>query len=481
MEDFRLIQFGKADAQTEVAEMPTLLKAGYFERDGLIEKAINSSVFLFLGYKGAGKTALSEHMNLISEDSEMFIDQVSLVDFSYKSFPKIVTGDDELEIKTKVAWKWLLLVRILYSLINDTTAHFDDRQKLEHITQVFVESGIFPVKDLSSLVTKSSSHKVQATFRNLGYEYNFSKENISVSVSMVIDLVEELVLSVKESKQHFIIIDGLDDILTSRNVQYVTIASLINVARNLNALFKKKHLLFKIMVLCRTDIFERLPDPNKNKIRTDCSYSFDWYNEGIESQDNCGLVEIANRRTTLTYPEIQDVFQTFFPATYGGKKVKSVLLDMTRHTPRDFLQLLCSIQSQCGTCMVTEADIQKGINEYSMQYFLPEIKDEMVGYVPYKLIDPILTLLSSFHSREFSYKQVENEFAKSKVLRQSGISLLDILTMLYECSAIGNTYSYNGGRETRLTFKYRNRTSSFNSSNNIVLHKGLWKALNVNF
>lgn len=31
------------------------------------------------------------------------------------------------------------------------------------------------------------------------------------------------------------------------------------------------------------------------------------------------------------------------------------------------------------------------------------------------------------------------------------------------------------------TFKYRNRSSSFNRNNRIILHKGLWKALNVNY
>lgn len=56
-----------------------------------------------------------------------------------------------------------------------------------------------------------------------------------------------------------------------------------------------------------------------------------------------------------------------------------------------------------------------------------------------------------------------------------------ILNVLYDCSAIGHTYSYKDGKGTRITFKYRNRNSSFNKDNGIILHKGLWKALNVNF
>ena len=55
------------------------------------------------------------------------------------------------------------------------------------------------------------------------------------------------------------------------------------------------------------------------------------------------------------------------------------------------------------------------------------------------------------------------------------------MRVLYDCSAIGHVYSYKGERITRVTFKYRNRTSTFTPDDRILLHKGLWKALNVNF
>ena len=46
---------------------------------------------------------------------------------------------------------------------------------------------------------------------------------------------------------------------------------------------------------------------------------------------------------------------------------------------------------------------------------------------------------------------------------------------------IGNEYRYNDNSAMRLSFKYRNRTSTFNPKHKIILHKGLWKALNVNY
>lgn len=57
--DFRQINFGLSDAQTEGEDYPNLLSDGYVDILQVVDKAINTSVFLFLGYKGSGKSSLS--------------------------------------------------------------------------------------------------------------------------------------------------------------------------------------------------------------------------------------------------------------------------------------------------------------------------------------------------------------------------------------------------------------------------------------
>lgn len=81
--------------------------------------------------------------------------------------------------------------------------------------------------------------------------------------------------------------------------------------------------------------------------------------------------------------------------------------------------------------------------------------------------------------REFSYSQFVNAF--NNLNMSDDINVDFVLNFLYDFSAIGHAYPYKNGRETRVTFKYHNRHSSFNKENRIILHKGLWKALNVNF
>lgn len=475
--DFREINFGKADAQEEGVECPRLLIDGYYEVNNVVQKVCNTSTFLILGYKGSGKSAFSEHLKLSASD--MCVNQQSLKDFPYKMLSKIVTGDSEIEYKLKVSWRWLLLVQILSALGQDNEAQPSNRNQLYELENFLTQSGIYPLVNMSAVVAKSTSRSFQGKIKGLAYSHTTQEENAQISLEWLIDYVKSVICGFKEMHQHYLVIDGLDDILTSREIQYQSIAALINEVKDLNLFFRQREMPFKIIVLCRTDIFERLPDANKNKIRRDCSFSFSWYKEGEDSQKDCGLIDIINLRGRLVYPNLNDVINTFFPCAFHGNDIYSAMLEMTRHTPRDFLQLLVFIQEHCNSAKVSDEAIEQGIKMYSSEYFLPEIKDEMTGYISYDKIDPIINILSSFREREFSYSQFVTSFRELKT--RDCLNADVVLNVLYDCSAIGNVYPYKNGKETRISFKYRNRHSSFNKENRIILHKGLWKALNVNY
>jgi hypothetical protein len=59
---------------------------------------------------------------------------------------------------------------------------------------------------------------------------------------------------------------------------------------------------------------------------------------------------------------------------------------------------------------------------------------------------------------------------------RSQFDLDEVLSVMYECSAIGNLLN----RRTQYsTFKHRDRHTSFNQDEPIIVHEGLWKALNL--
>lgn len=473
--DFKKLEFGKADAFEEGSEFPNLLINGYLDTNGVVELVLERSAFLFLGYKGSGKSALGEHLRL-KNDYNIFVTSVLLKDFPYKSFSKIISGNEN-ESKLPATWGWLLLTYAIDSLSKDNGATTEVPNELSDTLVNLRKIGVLPVLNIHDFVTKSSKNSfkisIASTFE-FGTESGPEIKESDLKFMHVVNVFKKIISNFRSSSKHIIVIDGLDEILTSREVQYQAIAALIDEAKSLNNFFRTNNVPIKIIVLCRVDIFERLPHPNKNKIRQDSAFVFDWYSESTTaSQSN--LVELVNLRGKLSYPEINDVFKEFFPASFDGKSIYSDLLSFTRHTPRDFLQLMKYIQSSTKGDKVTHEAISTGVKAYSINYFFPEIKDELVGYLDYNLLDDFIRLISTLRKREFALRDVQT-VADTKPSYKS-LNLEYIFNALFECSAIGHVN--HTGQQSFFTFKYRNRNVSFNPTERIVLHKGIWKSLNL--
>ena len=147
----------------------------------------------------------------------------------------------------------------------------------------------------------------------------------------------------------------------------------------------------------------------------------------------------------------------------------------TRHTPRDFLQLLSYIQKCSSRKKVEVGNIIAGIGQYSAKYFLPEIKDELVGYISRDKVEKILNGISSMKKRRFKTNDLANQIYGKYDF--SGTPIITILETLFNCSAIGNVKSRNG--KYYFSFKYRNRHANFVTSQEIFIHRGLWRAMNI--
>lgn len=469
--DFRKINFGLSDAQSESMDFPDLLTDGYFNVAQVIETVNSPRHFLFLGYKGSGKSALSEHFKL--SENDYVVDQHPLKDFPFKFFDKVI-NDEDRALKYKTIWRWLLCVSVLASLYKEMKSVSSQTQLA---IDVFTQLGLFPVINITSLLKKSSSTTISATIKSLGISHTVNAEYAEADMELLTDYVKDVILSIKETKQHLIIIDELDDILTPNGKQFENIAALINEAKDLNAFFLENKMPVKILILCRTDMFERLPGQNLNKIKQANSFTFTWYKEGVDTDKKSDLVCMINKRAKLTYPDVDDVFVSFFPKKYDDANIHSALLNYTRHIPRDFVQLINYIQANCTTNKVTKEAISKGIKSYSTEYFLPEISNELSGYIPSSAIQSVFTVLSSMRSQNFTTEQFVSKFKET--VATVDVDPLEILKVLYDCSAIGHVHFYKEFNGTRVLYKYRNRHTSFLKEDKILLHRGLWKAMNV--
>ena len=486
MYNFKSIKFGYASAEKEGALAPELLLRGFYDQQDLIAGAKTGDRFVFLGYKGSGKSAIGQRLALDAEsDPNLFVASTVLKDFPFNAFGKVGATAAEPESRFPTSWAWLILLRLLDSFRLDQGAFEEGRNSkgidFQKSIEVLTKLNFLPLDDIKTLVVKSSKTGFKASIPAILEATHESSKAASggmeVGFLQLVNHLRKVVNGFTSTSRHLIVVDGLDDILTSKQVQYVSLAALLQEISRINDDLLAHHVPAKVILLCRTDLFELFPDANKNKIRRDSAVTLDWYHDTREASSSA-LISLADLRVQLATGNPNARLLDFLPGSVDGEPIVEALLALTRHTPRDFLQLLESIQVfAIDDEAVTMNQLLSGMRHYSIEYFLPEIKDEMVGRASSSEIDATFGLISAMRSRDFSYLQLKKFIEQTSDPTLKELDVNKVMSILYEASALGTVHS-NQGRDN-YTFKYRNRNSTLGYPDRLLLHRGIWKAMNV--
>jgi hypothetical protein len=476
---FRDIEFGFADAHKEGAEAPGLLLDGFLDDTNLVEQALSGSSFLFLGYKGSGKTAIAERARLLSErEPELFVTAAALDDFSYGDFKSLAGAAGDVESRYPTVWAWVLLLFLVQSLEHDERGRADAPRVYTDPLEGLRSLNLLPLPQLKQLVTSSSKRGFKATIPKF-FEYTEERaaESPDLQIMQMVRALREAVLHFPTTSRHVLFIDGLDEILTQSELQFHALAALISQASRLNDELRAAGKPFKFVVLCRTDIFDRLPGANKNKIRRDSAENLEWFDDPRDP-DRTRLVQLVNLRAETSLQRPVNVFGEYFPTRIEGRPIRRFLLQHTRHLPRDVLQLMKSLQRFAPTSPsepLTDDQLLSGIRHYSNDYFLPELRDELHGYLPTVEIDAAIKLLASLRAARFTLRDLELHAAR---MRLGPVELEALVHTLFECSGIGMVDRSGTGRPV-VTFKYRNRNALLIPDARLLVHPGAWNALNI--
>jgi hypothetical protein len=468
---FKDITFGKSAAEKE---LPHMLIDGFLDSYGYIDKITDEPNFLVLGPKGSGKSAIGVRLKLISDNKDdFFVEKYNLEDLPYKPFSKIIPSKEAREIKFQNDWEYVLLVALLNNIIKDYDS-LDKNPNLNDIIDLLKNVGLLPSENLTQIVKTSTVKSFGAKAYVLNGEHTSNTEKVPFDISTLFETLKDVCYSMNMASKHFIIIDGLDDALTldQKDRQYTLLGTLILVADRMNTKFENNDIPAKIVILCRTELFDKLPGSNNNKIKQDSAIMLNWYNG--EDAKSSNLINLINLRASNSLKREVEVFDEFFPQTMTrfDKNTLKYLFHYTRHTPRDIIELMNYIQQYTKNDNPTEDDIWNGIKEYSTSYFLGEIRDELNGFLTNDQIDQTMRLMGSMRIAKFKKSDLDK-----KIVTTKGFLMLDldeILDLLFDCNAIGNL-----DEDDFFCYKYRNISNYIIYDQDIVIHKGLWKALNL--
>lgn len=472
--EYKNIKFGELSAEEEIDKNPNLVKDGFYDFKGVINRILNGSEFLILGNKGSGKSIIGEHLRTTSgmqpDESQRFIMKFGMKDFPFKSFAKIIPGDEGPETKLPTAWNWALLVQVILSFKKDfgKSKEFDTEfnRAVDNLTKI----GILPSTSISDLarICGTNEFKVKIMSFEISGDLTPTKAT-DLMFSQVIGSLKEIAVHLQSPNKHLIIIDGLDDQLSEKNNQFISIATLIGAAGELNKLFREHDVPMKIVILCRKDIHSKLPGANKNKL-TSYTITLNWYEDQVDPHQK-SIIKLAQFRAEKSGLK-GNFFDKYFQPKYSkDKDVAEYLLDNTRYTPRDFLRLLTEIQNfKKDSSVVTQSDIDKAVRKYSTDYFWPEVEDELDGYFDQKSIAKLKQALMHYQKREFNFQEFDRFCSDNSYEIQN---LKKMFETMYDCGAISNKL------ENGKIFSKMRDGNDFNERQIISIHRGAIKALGL--
>lgn len=467
---FDAINFGLASAEKERLAAPEMLVEGYFDLDNTLQELLEGRSFLVLGYKGSGKSALAEHILLRSEsDPHLFASEARLSDFPPEALSVIQKLGDDGEVRMPSSWTLVFLSYVYQSLVNDHGARVPD----DFLRAVggLRNAGLLPSRSLHEAVVLSTRSSKKLKFGSFAeWEAETTRGGLRLDLPIITQRLREALSGVVTQNRHVVIVDGIDEIRFSLEGIYAALAGLVNAADRLNDFFHRTGIPTKVLVLCQTDIFARLPGKNKNKLRQDASVTLDWYSQDAASRDS-SLFALVNRKASVADPTIGDVVGRFFPSTVAGEDAYGFLLRQTRHRPRDVLRLMRHIQEVAGYETITTPVIETGLVHYARAYLLSELADELDGYLSGRDIQVGLGVLAS-HRRLCEQPFTLDDFYRAAGSRRRDSRSELFLTALFDAGGLGFESD-----DSHVVFKFATQYAFLDLEARFQLHPALRLAL----
>ncbi|MBN1929696.1 MAG: hypothetical protein JW764_09175 [Chlorobiaceae bacterium] len=504
MDILNWIDVGKISAERDD------LLSEYFYDNGVLSRVIDSkSLFLILGRKGAGKTAvfkyLTENPTEFLKNGELLI-SLSFEDYNWNIHSLLVNRDSAESLAYKQSWRFVILIEVIKAHVN----HLEKTGKpipkpLTKAKSLLQKLFDEPIPSIYSIVGRKllSLSRLQlpkggldlesGKFDNLelsGGEVSFDsvksdstlQDHISQNIENIIRYLEDAIEKCGTLKPKiFIAFDRVDEawdeisVVSSKKV----IAGLISAADSITAQFSDS---IRPIVFLREDIFDVLSLNDANKLREDCGALLHWERESLFKLVLRRVNYFATKQNIETVQDLDDLFdkkemrQRTRPSNY--------LLKRAMMRPRD---LICFMRRVIDTMKERVADpFEEMIETYNTlqaemiydaepgysEWLKQELLDEWA--VQFPEIRTLFDAIQNNGSTNITSEQLIAEYAKMGTTLDRG-DVLKHLRFLFDNSIIG----FKLGASTIWRYKCFYPSQGFVEAGEYRIHEGLVRALNL--
>lgn len=471
----RELHFGHLDAAQEAIDEPELLLDGFYDYRNAAYGISTGDVWLLLGPKGAGKTAVLEHLRLDWRGQwNKFFVYWDLRTFPVADVTQIQTGQSAGGSRAQSAWEFLILLRIIESLSDDEG--LAATQEFTRLCSALNKAGLVNADWKTKVIEWS---KISAKFSLPVAELGVELINKTVGPLQVGVILKQVLSTIKTSSQHVIALDGLDSFFFESEDQWTSLAGLMHAVDSVNRLLRAAELRISVVVAVRSDIFDVIPNAESNKLKPHIVH-LDWSALGISA--NSALWKLVSEKASVSRPEVKDIVRQYFSGKVITGRVQwempEFFLDNTRLLPRDLVALLGYVQqAHPGSAQVSEEHAIEAVRRYSEEYFVGEIFNNLAGILPdrsARKVSSFRDALRTLPSRIFSFSEVQSELTGE--LEQSETRAL--LKQMFEVGGIGIRNQRASAEYTDFTYRKISQ-AGFTLRHNFMLHDALTRAWNV--
>ncbi|SIS82435.1 P-loop ATPase, Sll1717 family [Neptunomonas antarctica] len=453
----------------------------YFYHTRVVSRILKGQKLYIVGRKGTGKTAISEHLATLKTSGLL------PVKLTFKNFPfnKLYELQDKGFTQPNqyiTLWKYVIYSTTCKLMADNPSIELETRQKLKKIFNDDIENA------LPSAVERWTGLAFDLKILGSGIGFGNTKETIENTNSdwtRRVDILEKFLYQKIGSDKYIIMFDELDedykDIIEPEKYKQYTelLTSLFKAVQDVRAKFSK-HKFFPIIFI-RDDIYEVMQDPDKTKW-LDYKIDLDWDEASIKNMLAFRLSRAVNEHDQVK--EFNDIWQQLFEpggVKYGDRQRKSMqpFEYITRSSllrPRDYvryLQVCAEYSLEHGHDKIKPPTVAHSDTAFS-NYLRSELEDELHGVIPdiHRILD-IFTTLRKQTLRIDEFKQAFDEAVSQDLIKTKDFQF--VLQMLFHFSLIGNQPS----QKSHQVFRYKNKEARFNMKENIILHRGLFRSLQI--
>lgn len=450
----------------------------YFITTPAVEQIRNGEIFLVLGRKGSGKTALVRHFT-------EGVEKTSSRALTLGSYPWQVheqRGDASVsEVEAYVSsWRYLIAVQFAALLMEhpqiDTNTH-----EAASINE-FLRSNYGGAKpELGDILRPPSIKLSKASFEpqilgnkigsiSLERDNNNSGRELKALTDALLKAIQTLgsACGIDQISIHFDELDlGLVDLSASRKNMLI---GLILATREVSRWSSDQPMKCQPFVYLRTDLWEEFRFSDKNKITNGKTLNLEW--------NSTSLLSLVNERIRAAIATKANWSTIASPSAMRGSQAKwDHILARTFLRPRDVISFLNVALSAAKKrdldhslpLVLENPDIINARDGYST-YLKQELEDEIAPHWPYW--EDALRTFSSIATVTFHLEQFKQEYERRKS-SSNNLSAEDALATLYSFSVIGyERRSGYGG--TSWIFQYINPEAGWDgASTRFKVHVGL--------